>query len=213
MAMVTSNRSNTTLILNLIAYKSKYSIKFAGKTIETTVTDEASIVDEWVREMLSICGGKAVAVGLGVHEWRPHPICWMSNKSATLQLCIDQKCLIIQLFYLDYIPQSIKSFLMNSNFTFVGIRVAEDIAKLQNGYGLGCRKSEDIRELVKRKWPVRFKRPRLKELALKVVGLYLRKPKHMCMWEARQLTSSQVEYACTDAYASYRIGHKLLHEI
>ncbi|XP_040993195.1 Werner Syndrome-like exonuclease [Juglans microcarpa x Juglans regia] len=117
--------------------------------------------------------------------------------------------------YLDYIPQSIKSFLMKSNFTFVGIKVADDIAKLQNGYGLGCRKSADIRELAKRQWPGRFRRPGLKDLALKVVGLYMRKPKHVCMsnWEARLLIESQVEYACLDAYASCRIGHKLLLEM
>ncbi|KAG2725705.1 hypothetical protein I3843_01G078800 [Carya illinoinensis] len=210
--MFTSNYSNSTITFNPIT--SKYSINFAGKTIVTTVTDKASIVDEWVQEMLSICGGKAVVVGLDV-EWRPHPIRTMSNKSATLQLCIDQKCLIIQLFYLDYIPQSIKSFMMDPNFTFVGIEVGDDIAKLQNEYGLGCSKSADIRELAKRQWPGRFRRPGLKDLALEVVGLHMRKPKHVCMsnWEARVLTEGQVEYACIDAYASYRIGHKLLHEI
>lgn len=210
--MFTSNYSNSTITFNPTT--SKYCVNYAGKAIETVVTDKASIVDEWVREMLSICGGKATVVGLDI-EWRPHPIRSMSNKSATLQLCIDQKCLIIQLFYLDYIPQSIKNFLMDANFTFVGIEVADDIEKLQNDYGLGCSNCADIRDMAERQWPGRFRRPGLKDLALEVVGLYMRKPKHVCMsnWEARLLTESQVEYACIDAYASYRIGHKLFFEI
>ncbi|KAK6792595.1 hypothetical protein RDI58_011676 [Solanum bulbocastanum] len=76
-----------------------------------------------------------VFVGLDI-EWRPHEISWMSNKSATLQLCIDEKCLIFQLFYVDEISKSLKDFLNSTNFTFVGIEVADDVKKLKNEYGL-----------------------------------------------------------------------------
>ncbi|XP_059458907.1 3'-5' exonuclease-like [Corylus avellana] len=198
---------------------SKYCVNFAGKTIETTVTDKGSTIDEWVQqwrslEILSMYDGKPTVVGLDI-EWRPHPIRSMSNKSATLQLCIDEKCLIIQLFYSDYIPESLKSFMMDSNFIFVGIEVDDDIAKLDNEYGLPSNKSADIRELAKAQWPGRFRRPGLKDLALEVSGLAMKKPKHVCMsnWEARVLNENQVEYACLDAYASYRVGHKLLFEL
>ncbi|KAF8387666.1 hypothetical protein HHK36_026320 [Tetracentron sinense] len=83
----------------------------------------------------------------------------MSNKTATLQLCVDNKCLILQLFYMDYIPQSIKSFLSDPNATFVGVEVEDDSD-----------------------------------------------------WQSRVLDEEQVEYGCIDAYASYRIGHKLIME-
>ncbi|KAK9291616.1 hypothetical protein L1049_019565 [Liquidambar formosana] len=192
---------------------SKYSVYFAGKTIETTVTDKAAIADEWLRQILPIYAGKPMVVGLDI-EWRPHQIRWMSNKSATLQLCIDDKCLIVQLFYMDEIPQSLKSFLTDSNFTFVGIEVGDDIAKLKDEYGLECSNSADIRVLAMRRWPGRFRRPGLKDLALEVTGLTMKKPKHVCMsnWEARVLNENQVEYACIDAYASYKIGHNLIIE-
>ncbi|OWM62895.1 Werner Syndrome-like exonuclease [Punica granatum] len=192
---------------------SKYSVLFAGKTIETVVTDKASVIDSWVMEIQSIYAGKPMVVGLDV-EWRPHIIRSMSNKSATLQLCIDCKCLIVQLFYVDYIPDSLKNFLMDPNFTFVGIEVGDDIAKLRDEYGLNCRKHADVREAAKNKWPGRFRRPGLKDLAVEVAGLHMKKPRHVVMsnWEARNLNDSQVEYACVDAYASYKIGHKLLIE-
>ncbi|KAJ9563584.1 hypothetical protein OSB04_008744 [Centaurea solstitialis] len=91
-------------------------------------------------------------------------------------------------------------------------RLDEDILKLKNEYGLDCSKSSDIREVAKTKWPGRFRRPGLKDLAMELVGLNMKKPKHVCMsnWEARVLSENQVEYACIDAYASYKIGHKLL---
>ncbi|KAL6556771.1 hypothetical protein OROHE_006647 [Orobanche hederae] len=192
---------------------SKYYVTFAGTTIETTVTDKAATASAWVDDIVSRYGGSTMVVGLDV-EWRPHPVRYMSNKSATLQLCIDNKCLIIQLFYMDEIPDSVKGFLMNPNFTFVGIEVGDDVQKLRNEYGLDCSSHADVRAAAKEKWPGRFRRPGLKDLASEVCGLGMKKPKHVCMsnWEARELNQAQVEYACIDAFASYKIGHKLLIE-
>ncbi|KAK3034049.1 hypothetical protein RJ639_034274 [Escallonia herrerae] len=185
-----ATRANPTITFN--STSSKYHVNFMGKTIETTVTDKAAVADEWVATIGPIYRNKPTAVGLDV-EWRPHPIRTMSNKSATLQLCIDDKCLILQLFYMDDIPQSLKRFLMDPNFTFVGIEVGDDIAKLKNEYGLECARSADIREEAKRQWPGRFYRPGLKDLALEVAGLRMKKPKHVCMsnWEARVLNEDQ----------------------
>ncbi|PSS03084.1 Werner Syndrome-like [Actinidia chinensis var. chinensis] len=192
---------------------SKYTVNFAGKAIETTVTDKAATANEWVLEILSMYANKPTVVGLDI-EWRPHQISYLSNKSATLQLCIENKCLILQLFYMDEIPEKLKAFLSDPNFTYVGIEVEGDIEKLRNEYGLDCSKSEDIREAAKRKWPGRFRRPGLKDLAFEVAGLNMKKPKHVCKsnWEARVLSENQIEYGCIDAYASYRIGHKILME-
>ncbi|XP_043705096.1 Werner Syndrome-like exonuclease [Telopea speciosissima] len=190
-------------------------VSFAGKIIETTVTDKASVAEDWVSQIRSSYNGvQRINVGLDC-EWRPHAISFMSNKTATLQLCINDKCLILQLFYMDYIPQSIKDFLNDPTFTFVGIEVADDAAKLRNEYGLNCSSTADIRQLAKNRWPSRFRRPGLKDLAFEVVGLRMAKPRNVTMsnWENRELTPAQIEYGCIDAYASYRIGHKLIIEM
>lgn len=104
--------------------------------------------------------------------------------------------------------------MLNPNFSFVGIEVGDDVKKLKEEYGLDCASSRDIREAAKVKWPGRFRRPGLKDLAIEVCGLNMRKPKHVCMsnWEARVLNEAQVEYACLDAFASYKIGHKVILE-
>ncbi|MED6152983.1 hypothetical protein PIB30_097203 [Stylosanthes scabra] len=160
-----------------------------------------------------ISGKSSVVVGLDV-EWRPTGIPNTSNKSATLQLCIDDKCLILQLFYIDNLPLSLKNFLMNPKFTFVGVEVASDISKISNEYGLNCGVHVDIRNLAMEKLPDRYGRPGLKDLARDVVGLSMKKPKHVSMtnWEARVLSIEQVEYGCIDAYASYKIGDTLFKD-
>ncbi|KAJ4957856.1 hypothetical protein NE237_024967 [Protea cynaroides] len=189
------------------------SVSFAGKIIETTVTDKASVAEAWVSEIRSRYNGERIICGLDC-EWKPHPIRSMSNTTATLQLCINDKCLILQLFYMDCIPQSIKDFLNDPIVTFVGVEVQGDVAKLSNEYGLNCSSIADLREKAKLRWPGRFSRPGLKDLAYEVVGLLMPKPRYVTMsnWENRQLTSEQIAYGCIDAYASYRIGHKLLVE-
>lgn len=75
-------------------------------------------------------------------------------------------------------------------------------------------KSADIRELAKVCWPERFSfsRPGPKDLAMELCGLFIEKPRHVAMsnWDARNMSEGQIVYGCIDAYASYKIGHKLL---
>ncbi|KAL2941640.1 Werner Syndrome-like exonuclease [Bienertia sinuspersici] len=195
----------------------KTIVRFGDANIETTVTNKAEAIDKWVDEILPHYAntGKSTVVGLDI-EWRPHIISSMSNKSATLQLCIGTKCLIVQLFYLDYLPQSLKDFMGWPNFTFVGVEVADDVAKLRDEYGLVCANSKDIQAHALGCWPNRWwGRPGLKVLARDVAGLYMAKPKHVCRsdWQARVLSDEQVQYACIDAYASYKIGFKLFMDV
>ncbi|OMO82158.1 hypothetical protein COLO4_23199 [Corchorus olitorius] len=189
-------------------------VSFSGKNIETTVTDQASVVDAWISNIRSMYNGQQLIVGLD-SEWRPNFRKYQNNKTAILQLCIETKCLIIQLFYLEHIPRSLRSFLRDPKVTFVGVEVARDAAKLSIEYGLQCHRTVDVRELAMNSWPSNFNRnPGLKDLASTVVGLSMPKQKRVTMsnWQSRVLDPLQTEYACIDAYASYRIGHRLLKE-
>ena len=115
---------------------SKFIVTYRGKLIATTVTDRAIVADEWVQEITNQYARQSkVVVGLDV-EWIPTSTRCTSNKSATLQLCIDNNCLILQLFYMDYFPMSLKNFFMDSKFIFVGVEVEKDTNKLGNEYGL-----------------------------------------------------------------------------
>ncbi|KAK6805103.1 hypothetical protein RDI58_002887 [Solanum bulbocastanum] len=72
---------------------SKYYIKFGGQTIETTVTNKAAVANEWANAMLSKYSGRQTVVGLD-NEWKPTFSPYTSNKSATLQLCIDNTSMV-----------------------------------------------------------------------------------------------------------------------
>ncbi|XP_074318826.1 3'-5' exonuclease-like [Silene latifolia] len=193
-------------------WSDEYQVTFAGKTIETTVTKSASTITDWINQIPFNTLTTNQVVGLDL-EWRPHPVRSMSNTTATLQLCVDTKCLIVQLFYVDFIPQSLKDFLSSSAFTFVGVEVADDARKLKSEYGLECNKTDDVRAAAMRKWPYRFRRPGLKDLAFDLLGLRMDKTKRVTLtdWQAEVLTMDQIQYACIDAYASFRLGHLLFN--
>ena len=193
-------------------------VPFCGKIIETTVTDKASIVENWVLSIRSkfMFNGQKVIAGFNC-KWKSHPIRSMSSKIATLQLCVDTECLVIQLLHINDMPQSIRSFLSDSNVIFVGIEIEETVFKLQNEYGLSCTKKIDVRSLVKVHFPLSFYgKPGLKALANRLVGLHKWRPSDdECLknMDSRFLDVEQVKFACIDAYALYRIGHKLLKEM
>ncbi|KAG4968101.1 hypothetical protein AAZX31_12G134700 [Glycine max] len=190
---------------------SMYLVSCDGLTIETTITDKSGIVDKWIQVVSSTYAGKQRIVGLDT-EWTTAKKPKM--KVAILQLCIENKCLIIQLFHMDNIPQSLRSFLMDSNFEFVGVGVINDLRMLKNDYGLECNKGIDVSLLAKEKWPHRISSGALKYLAKELVGLEMEKSKAVCTseWQSKELTQTQIEYACIDAYASFKIGKMILNQ-
>ncbi|CAI9774270.1 unnamed protein product [Fraxinus pennsylvanica] len=191
-------------------------VEFCGNTIETTVTHKASVADDWVRNIRSKSNGPKIIFGFDC-KYNPHPIESMSNKVALIQLCVETKCLILQLSYMYNIPQSIWNLLSDSNNTFVGVQIEETAKKLRNEYGISFCRSLDLRSLVKTWFPISYKgRPSLKALAYGVAGLGMRRNSKKIWssdWEFRVLDEDMVQCACVDAYASYRIAHMLLKEM
>ncbi|MED6199354.1 hypothetical protein PIB30_075193 [Stylosanthes scabra] len=181
-----------------------YDISVYGRTIKTTVTDKATVVDQWIHDINDLYAPNSSVIVCFDVEYKPQ-----SDKPATLHLCIDDKCLILQLLYMDNLPLSLNNFLsMNPNFFFVGFKAASDINKNITYYYYGLKLGgiyANITELAMQKWPGRFQRPVLKDLAMGVVGMSMKKPKlvNLSNWEARVLSIEQFEYGCIDAYASY----------
>ncbi|XLU26821.1 Werner Syndrome-like exonuclease [Arachis ipaensis] len=188
---------------------SKYTVNFDWKQIETTVTDKATVVDQWVQGINVLYPpNESVIVGLNVERSA------RKNRSATLHLCVDSKCLIVQLLYIGELPLSLKNFFVNPNFFFVGILVAINISRIHDEYG-GLSWDivhADIKELAMQKWPDRWNE--LEDLCSGLLGLSMKKPKLVSLnnWDVRVLSIEQVEYACIDAYVSWKLGHKLLRD-
>ncbi|CAO2162264.1 unnamed protein product [Urochloa humidicola] len=192
----------------------RLTVRFGSAAIDTTVTRDAAAADEWVRAVRAANSlGAPLIVGLDC-EWKPNYCSWTTSKVAILQLCAGTRCLILQLFYVDRIPASIRSFLADPNVRFVGIGVGEDAAKLATDYGLACSAAVDVEgrcnDLLGRYSGGR--RLGLKGFAREVLGLVMEKPLHVTRsnWENHVLDEAQIRYACIDAYVSYKLGERVL---
>lgn len=180
----------------------------------TTVTNTASAVDNWISCIYRIhrCRLNHLIVGLDA-EWRPSSYGCSRGPVATLQLCVGMRCLIFQLLYADFIPESLAIFLRNPNFTFVGVGVREDANKLQNDYQLHVARTLDLRPLAADKLGMmEYKQAGLKRLATVVLGFNVDQSRNITMseWDAVILDSDQVLYACMDAHLSFEIGKTLI---
>lgn len=190
----------------------QHTVRFSTQIIDTTVTNEASGAEDWIRTVRAAHSGGRIIVGLDC-EWKPQYSRWAHNKVATLQLCVGNKCLILQLFHMDYIPQSVKDFLNGDDVILVGVGVDGDATKLRNDYGVVCGEFMDLDQLCRDFLALLGQRHLgLKGYAREVLGLNMEKPKRVTMsnWEVRSLSEAQVQYACIDAYVSYRLGRKVL---
>lgn len=184
----------------------EYCVNFYGNEIKTTVTDVPRVVDAWIstvqnlnRESLEL---HRLVVGLDI-EWHPNYNRYQNrNKVATLQLCVGRRCLIFQIFHAIFIPQSLRDFLGNRDHTFVGVGIGADNQKLFEDYGLWVGRSVDLTIYSVRR------NIGLKDLAREILRFDIEKPSNVTLsnWQAEYLTPPQVEYACIDAFVSFRIG-------
>lgn len=192
----------------------RLTVHFGSAMIDTTVTRDAAVADEWVRTVRAANPrGAPLIVGLDC-EWKPNYRSWTTSKVAILQLCAGDRCLVLQLFYVDRIPASIRSFLADPDVFFVGIGVGEDAAKLATDYGLTCASPVDLESRCNDYLGYYTGGPRLglKGYAREVLGLVMEKPRDVTMsnWEKHDLEDAQIRYACIDAYVSYKLGETVL---
>ncbi|KAJ1285286.1 hypothetical protein BS78_03G269000 [Paspalum vaginatum] len=187
----------------------RFEVAFDDDYIDTTLTNSGNVVDWWVSETYRAHrrdGGHLA--GLDV-EWRPGRV---PGPVAVLQICVDHRCLIFQILHADFVPGSLSCFLADRQFTFVGVGIREDIAKLQSGYGLRVASAVDLRGIAARTLGnPELLRKGLKALVWEVMGVEMDKPFDVSVsaWDAPVLSDDQLMYACVDAFASYEVARRL----
>ncbi|KAI3962412.1 hypothetical protein MKW98_010963 [Papaver atlanticum] len=193
-----------------------YSVTVGDEEIRTVVTKNASTVDHWIERVYSDYNYylNHLIVGLDV-EWRPaYGIGLYRYHVATLQLCVGRRCLIFQMIHADEIPESLRGFLSNPYFRFVGVGIQSDVDKLGCDYNIGVMNAFDIGNLAAVKYGNKgFKNVGLMGLAEVVLGCgEIEKPRNVTLsnWDQYHLTPAQIKYACVDAYVSFKIGEQLL---
>nr|KAJ0184572.1 hypothetical protein LSAT_V11C900479120 [Lactuca sativa] len=127
---------------------------------------------------------------------------------ATLQLCMGRRCMIFQLLFSPRMPQSLRNFLRNPAYTFVDVVIKNDVEKLMENWNLEVANTTDIGALATEEYGMRnLRNTGLKGLMSRVLGKELIKLKSVTMsdWDNEWLTLDQVQYACIDAFLSYKI--------
>jgi hypothetical protein len=125
-------------------------VSFDADHIDTTVTNFGSVVEWWLGETYRLHGRGGHIAGLDV-EWRPARVPGpVVPPVAVLQICVDHRCLVFQILRADYVPDALSRFLADHRFTFVGVGIGDDVAKLGAGYGLWVASAVDLREFGRR---------------------------------------------------------------
>ncbi|XP_020598711.1 Werner Syndrome-like exonuclease [Phalaenopsis equestris] len=190
-----------------------FTVIFNGSDyIKTTLTSYGDKVHTWISEILRIHRRRLSRLIVGIDlEWRPS-YSRHQNPIALLQLCVGRRCLIFQLLFADYIPNSLHEFLADSRFTFVGVGVKADVDRLANEIRLDVSNSVDLRDLAK---DVMGRNDMMQKglagIAWEVMGVSMYKPKYVTMsrWDKAYLSLDQIMYACVDAFVSFEIGRRL----
>lgn len=171
-----------------------YLVEFNETEIETVLTNRASIVDKWIDQVSSTLAPGSV-IGFG---------CDM-GPTLMMQFCVDNKCLIYHMRHKDISPMLIRDFV--TKFTFVGV----GIKRFMGAHGLVDFNYVDVAKLAKAKWPEKY--DSLPELHCLAKDLGIKKSvdvKRPCLWKSDELTTTQIENACLDAFVSYKLGKELV---
>lgn len=180
------------------------------KTEETEETEERE-----GREGLSCENGGEVLLGLDL-EWRPNRFKKSDNKVALLQISNENRCLLVQMLFLDSTPRLLETVLCSPKVLLGGVGVQEDAYKLARDHGINClNRVVDLNILAgKRLRTAGVRQMGLKQLTKLVLGESIVKSKKITMsdWAQESLVSSQVQYAAMDAWVSCAILCELLNK-
>ncbi|KAL7096930.1 hypothetical protein ACP275_10G111200 [Erythranthe tilingii] len=77
-------------------------------------------------------------------EWRMVVVKGRVHTMSVLQLCVGKSCLVFQILHAKKILLELIKFLENPNYTFVGVRIDNDVQKLSSDYGLKVTNVHDL---------------------------------------------------------------------
>jgi hypothetical protein len=92
-------------------------VEILGKKVLVTVAATAATVDSWVAEHQG-----QTMFGFDI-EWRPTFQKGDYHEASLLQLSVEKRCLLVQLFFMDFFPESLKSLLADPRVILAGVGI------------------------------------------------------------------------------------------
>ncbi|KAL2332608.1 hypothetical protein Fmac_013821 [Flemingia macrophylla] len=181
-------------------------LKFSGQimysrtfeTVEKAAAKLLKILEEKKRKMMQI------VIGLDI-EWKPTFRKGVPpGKVAVMQICGDTShCHVLHLIH-SGIPQNLQVLLENPTVLKVGAGIDGDAVKVFKDYNISVKGVMDLSFHANQKLAA-DKKWGLASLTEKLLSKQLKKPKKLRLgnWETPILSQAQLEYAATDAFASW----------
>ncbi|XP_010468140.1 PREDICTED: uncharacterized protein LOC104748155 [Camelina sativa] len=222
------------------ATQEKFSVDFFGDEIIVTVTPDPSVIGQWIHDVLfsSRRSSHPLLVGLGVY-WTPNrsrsdpqPVQYRSDsqpvryrsrspppvrhrspepEADTLQLCVGNRCIIIQLSRCHRVPNVLRRFLEDGDNTFVGVWNSQDAKKLEESrHQLEVVRLLDLRvHIVDSTGSRTLSNCSFEEIVEENLGhrgVRLERAISMSNWSVEYLSDDQILQATIDAYCSFKLG-------
>ncbi|KAL8120929.1 3'-5' exonuclease-like [Apium graveolens] len=185
-------------------------VSFQGKIVYSRTAFE---VDRASKELLKVVQAKKkegghIVLGFDI-EWKPtFRRGVLPGKAAVMQICGDANhCHVMHIIH-SGIPSSLRSLLEDPSCIKVGVNVGGDANKVYKDHKVSVEALEDLSSLANQKMiggnPKRWS---LGSLTETLICKKLPKPSRIRLgnWEVAALSKAQLQYAATDAFASWYI--------
>ncbi|KAJ8774368.1 hypothetical protein K2173_011617 [Erythroxylum novogranatense] len=193
------------------------ALKFVGRIVYSRTQME---VENTAREILRSFEAREgivdqVIVGFDI-EWKPtFRRGVLPGKVAVIQICADaNQCHVLHIIH-SGVTESLR-FLLEEfmRLKFVGAGIGNDCIKIFKDYNVSVKAVEDLSHLANRKLGGQPKVWGLQSLTERLVCKELLKPNKIRLgnWEVDILSKHQLEYAATDAFASWHLYQVIIIE-
>lgn len=184
-------------------------INFGGRIVYSRTWSE---VEKATLELLQIVESKKanvtgrVPLGLDL-EWRPffNRVGEIQRKVALLQICADKdRCDVMHIIH-SGIPPLLQSLLEDGSSVKVGVGIGGDASRMLIDYNVRVQGIEDLSSIANHKLGECPRRWSLSALCKKLTCKEVDKPRNIRLgnWEVNPLSTPQLQYAATDAFASW----------
>ncbi|CAA7016227.1 unnamed protein product [Microthlaspi erraticum] len=137
---------------------------------------------------------------------------YVDPEADTVQLCVGQRCLIIQLSHCNRVPDELRGFLSDPETIFVGVRNFQDAGKLaRSRHQLEIGKLWDIRNFVQDSQGGNMRRCSFEAIVQECMGYHYQGVRldpeiSTSDWSVYNLCDEQILQASLDAYVCAELG-------
>ena len=116
--------------------------------VQVVYTRDAVEAEQWLREHIVDCSTRAVGFDT---EQRPQFVSkkdgGTENETAVLQLGVETSCLVLHIYHMSEMPESLESILRDENILKIGSGIDKDASKLTRESGLVCKGLVDTQHM------------------------------------------------------------------